>query len=169
MRLIGADTVHKLHEPTEILKNAIEYYKKQLANPPSPPPPPEPKPQVAQPQIAQAQNRIDLEKQKALSENAKLKQAEEKRLKSWGSLLFASLVFLIPLVCGIYFIVALFKFKTMILADPTSWIDRNKFGDLEFLIILFELVVIGACGWIYKKYKTVFVLWVYERHRTKIS
>jgi hypothetical protein len=163
IKLIGANTIQELQEPIEILKNAIEYYKEQLENTPKQS---EPKPKIPQTQL---QNRVDAEKQKVLSENAKLKQEEERRLKYWGNFWFACLVFFIPLVCGCYFVIALFNFKTMRLEDPTSWIDDDKFGKLEFLIIAFEAVIVGFCGWAYKKHRTNFVSWYYERQRVKIN
>lgn len=157
-RLIGADTEAKLREPTQILENAIDYYKRH-----APLVPPKEQPTTS---IINKENPINKELQ---IQNNQLLKAEKKRLEKQANILFASLVFFVPLVCGIYFVVALFKFKTMDWSDPTTWIDGEKFGNLEFLIILFEGIVVTISTLVYKNKKANFVSWFYEWQKVKIN
>ena len=161
IKLIGAETPEKLHEPSEILKNAIVYYKNQLANPPLQ--------KEIKPQIDQTQIRIELEKQIILSENIKLKQAEERRLKLQANVSFTFLAFLLPVLGGIYFMKTAINYETFNPKDPLTWIDQANFGKLEMLIIVFEVIVFGFSKWAYGKYKNTFLSYYYEKFRARIS
>lgn len=164
------------NEPINILKNAINYYKIQDVEPNEEQynfsrPIIIENPKVIEPsKLIEKQALVtpikqDLEKIKL--ENIKLRNIEQKRLELQAKILFRIIVFLIPVIFGLYFIKVGFNWNELKWKDPLTWVDVNNFSKIELLIVIFEIIVIGLSCKIYDKFYDSFALWYYNKYKLK--
>lgn len=98
-------------------------------------------------------------------ELVKLREREKRSLNFQAKLIFIVLVSIIPILSTVYFVKTLINWKTLNIIDPLTWVNQDKFGKLEFLVIVVEIIVIGGSIATYKKFKNGFFHWYYNRFK----
>ena len=101
------------------------------------------------------------------NELEKYKLKEKNRILTISNLIFVFIVFIIPFLITYYLLKTLVNWNNLELTNPLTWINNEHFGKLEFIIIVFEILIIGGSVFIYRKYSDNFSSYWYEKIRLK--